>query len=88
MEEQRETGTCCFFPVVSMYLLMATLLATASPYALMKGKFTDGTPLAALLLGCCITTSLFHVGQSFVSQVSRLQGKVTFCFYNEIIYEK
>lgn len=73
MAEQRETGTRCFFPVVSMHLLMAVVLAIASPYALKTGTYVGGTSFGNLLIACYIMASYNYLGQAFVNQVCCFQ---------------
>lgn len=70
MEEQREAGTRCFFPVVSMYLLMAVVLAIGCPYAIMNGVLMGGNIIGDLLIGFYVMARFSCLGQAFVSQVS------------------
>lgn len=69
VEIHRETGTRCFFPVVSLYLKVGILLAIACPYSILRGKILGGTTVLAMLFGNSVIFSFCHLSQAFIDKV-------------------
>lgn len=69
VEDQRREGTRSFFPVISMFLLMAVLMAIVSPYTLMGNSSFYVSILIFLLIAYYILGSFCHLGETFVGQV-------------------
>lgn len=69
VELQKEKGTHCLFPVITMMLLMAVLEAIACPYALLWDSFMFGNAIFNLFMGYFIIVSFCHLGQTFINQV-------------------
>lgn len=82
VDGQRERAARCFFPVISMYLLMGVSLAITNPYAHMRNKAVNGNIIGDFLIPYYIMARFCHLGQSFVRQVSCLQTEATLCAYN------
>lgn len=72
MELQLQAGTRCFFPVVTMSLLIAIPLAIACPYAILKGMHLGGITIINLCQASYIMVSFCHVGQVFVNKVGSI----------------
>ena len=73
VEVQREKGTRCFFPVITMFLLMSILLSVTCPYAIQQGFYIGGTTIVSLFAAYHIMATFCHLGHTFVSQVGRVK---------------
>ncbi|XP_050706261.1 uncharacterized protein LOC126991595 [Eriocheir sinensis] len=70
VEDQRREGTRSLFPVISMFLLMAVLMAIVCPYTLKGHTPFYGSIFTILLIAYYILGSFCHLGHTFVGQVS------------------
>lgn len=60
------------FPVVSLYLEAAIMVAVVCPYAIMTGIFINSATTFSLLLSYSVMVTFFNVGQAFVNKVGRV----------------
>lgn len=69
VQRQREEAARCFFPLVSLTLLLAVLIAIACPFAIVKGTLYYGTTIIVLFYAYYIMYSFNRMGHTFVRQV-------------------
>ncbi|KAK8381295.1 hypothetical protein O3P69_018405 [Scylla paramamosain] len=72
-----ETLKQCFFPIITMFLLLSVLLAIVCPYAILKGTYMGGTTVVSVFFSFYIMGQYCYLGQTFTDKVSGVMARLS-----------
>ncbi|KAK8381648.1 hypothetical protein O3P69_018630 [Scylla paramamosain] len=75
--EWLETLKQCFFPIITMFLLLGVLLAIVFPYAILKGKYMGGITVVFVFFSFYIMGQYCYLGQTFTDKVSGVMARLS-----------
>ena len=66
----QETVKQCFFPIITLYLSLAVMMAISCPYAILRGTLMNGTTFVAIFFAYYVMGIYSYLGQTFTNKVS------------------